>query len=147
MNRHAWLPFLFALLLGAGVAHAADAPAAAPTTTPRPVLTEAAKINALIGSVEAMPNAVFIRNGSEYTASRAAEHLRLKWRNAGGRVRTAEQFIKYCASESSLTGRKYKIRFPDGRTVDSGVFFHEQLARIEAGKPLVLPPGKPAPKR
>jgi hypothetical protein len=57
-------------------------------------------------------------------------------------VKTAEQFIQYCATESSMTGRKYRIRFPDGRTVDSAVFFHAELARLEAGKPLVLPPSK-----
>jgi hypothetical protein len=115
-----------------------------PPAATRPVLTEEAKIDALIGAVEAMPKAVFIRNGTEHSAARAAEHLRLKRRNAGKRVRTAEQFIRYCASESSLTGRKYQIRYPDGRTVDAADFFHQQLARLEAGRPLVLPPVKPA---
>jgi hypothetical protein len=136
---------LFALataaLLATGLAQAAT-PTPATAATTHPVLTEQAKIAAMIGAVEAMPKAVFIRNGSEYTAARAADHLRLKWHNAGSRVKTAEQFIKYCATESSMTGRKYQIRYPDGRTVDSAVFFHEQLARIEAGKPLVLPPAK-----
>jgi hypothetical protein len=137
---------LFALataaLLATGLAQAATPTPAAAATPAHPVLTEQAKISALIGSVEAMPKAVFIRNGSEYTAARAADHLRLKWKNAGNRVKTAEQFIDYCASKSSMTGRKYQIRYPDGRTVDSAVFFHEQLARIEAGKALVLPPAK-----
>ena len=131
-----------AALLASGFAQAATPTPAATQTATKPVLTEQAKIEALIGAVEAMPKAVFIRNGSEYTAARAADHLRLKWHNAGRRVRTAEQFITYCASQSSMTGRKYQIRFPDGRTVDSGVFFHEQLARLEAGKSLVLPPTK-----
>jgi hypothetical protein len=137
---------LFALataaLLATGAAQATTPTPAPAAVAARPVLTEQAKIEALIGAVEAMPKAVFIRNGSEYAAARAADHLRLKWHNAGRRVRTAEQFIKYCASESSMTGRKYQIRYPDGRTVDSAAFFHEQLARIEAGKPLVLPPAK-----
>jgi hypothetical protein len=131
-----------ATLLATGLAQAATSTPVAATTATKPVLTEQAKIEALIGAVEAMPKAVFIRNGTEYTAARAADHLRLKWHNAGGRVRTAEQFITYCASESSMTGRKYQIRFPDGRTVESAVFFHEQLARLEAGKSLVLPPVK-----
>ena len=93
---------------------------------------EVRKIEALIASVEAQPDAVFIRNGSEHQAGEAADHLRLKWRHAGDRIRTARDFIKYCATQSSLTGRKYRIRFADGREVDSAVFFEAELRRIEA---------------
>jgi hypothetical protein len=139
---HPLVALATAALFAPGLAQAATSAPVAATTSTKPVLTEQAKIEALIGAVEAMPKAVFIRNGSEYTAARAADHLRLKWHNAGGRIRTTEQFIKHCASQSSMTGRKYQIRFPDGRTVDSAVFFHEQLARLEAGKSLVLPPTK-----
>jgi hypothetical protein len=142
MIRTPFLALATAALLATGLAQAATPTPVPATAASHPVLTEQAKIEALIGAVEAMPKAVFIRNGSEYTAARAADHLRLKWHNAGSRVRTAEQFIKYCASQSSMTGRKYQIRFPDGRTVESAVFFHEQLARLEAGKSLVLPPVK-----
>jgi hypothetical protein len=141
-TTHPLVALATAALFATGLAQAATPTPAPAATATKPVLTEQAKIEALIGAVEAMPKAVFIRNGSEYTAARAADHLRLKWHNAGKHVRSAEQFITYCASESSMTGRKYQIRFPDGRTVDSAAFFHEQLARIEAGKSLVLPPTK-----
>jgi hypothetical protein len=90
------------------------------------------KIEALIAAVEAQPKTVFIRNGSEYRAAQAAAHLRMKWRRAGGRIRTADDFITHLASASSLTGRKYRIRFADGREVDSEVFFRAELKRIEA---------------
>jgi hypothetical protein len=83
---------------------------------------------------------VFIRNGSEHTAAEAVAHLRLKWSNAGGHVRTAEDFIRYCASKSSMTGIKYRIRFSDGREMDAGDYFHEQLRRIEATPPATAPP-------
>lgn len=95
-------------------------------------MTEAKKIDALIMTVERLPGAVFIRNGSEYNGKKAAEHLRKKWHYAGKRVKTAEDFIHYCASVSSMSGTKYQIRFANGRTVDSGQFFHEQLRLIEA---------------
>jgi len=104
------------------------ASAAAPTT-----LTESEKIEQLILSVQNLPGAVFIRNGSEHNAADAASHLRLKWKNFGKRIKTAEDFIRLCASQSYLTGRKYQIRFADGRTVDSEQFFHDQLRRIAAG--------------
>lgn len=92
--------------------------------------TEHQKIEALIASVEHLPGAVFIRNGSEYSGAQAAEHLRYKWSKADGRVKTAEDFIVLCASASSTTGRKYRIRTVDGRTVDAEIFFREQLRRI-----------------
>jgi hypothetical protein len=93
---------------------------------------EAARIEALIAAVESRPDAVFIRNGSEHRADEAADHLRLKWRHAGDRIRTARDFIRYCATKSSLTGRKYRIRFADGREVEAAVFFEAELKRIEA---------------
>jgi hypothetical protein len=43
---------------------------------------EAAKIRYLIGSVETLQGATFIRNGVEYDAKKAADHLRLKLKTA-----------------------------------------------------------------
>ena len=96
-------------------------------------LTEAAKIQALISTVEKSHGLVFIRNGSTHDPAQAASHLRLKWKNAGKRVHTAEDFIRYCATGSSLSGKPYRIQFADGRTEQSAVYFHAQLRRIEAG--------------
>ena len=95
-------------------------------------LTEEQKIDALIHSVEVLPDAQFIRNGSVYDGKAAAEHLRKKRRYAGKRIKSANDFIVYCASKSSTSGEAYQIRFADGKTVDSEVFFREELARIEA---------------
>jgi Family of unknown function (DUF5329) len=103
-------------------------------------MTEAQKIEAMIVSVEKLPGAVFIRNGTDYDAIKAAGHLRMKWKKAGKRVRTAEDFIKYCGSVSSMSGEKYQIRFADGRTVYSGDYFHEQLRRIEASQAPAIEP-------
>lgn len=116
------------------------AAAAASTTAPartaratRQALSETAKIEALIRSVEDSDGLVFIRNGSTHDPAQAASHLRLKWKNAGKRVGTAEDFIRYCATGSSLSGKPYRIQFADGRTEESAVYFHAQLRRIEAG--------------
>lgn len=102
-------------------------------------MTESAKIEALIVSVEHLPGAVFIRNGSEYSGEKAAEHLRAKWKYAGKRVKTADDFIRCCASASSMSGRRYQIRFGDGRTVYSEEFFRQQLRRIEAAPAAAKP--------
>ena len=45
--------------------------------------SEAAKIQYLITSVETLEGAKFIRNGNEYDARAAADHLRLKLKGSG----------------------------------------------------------------
>jgi len=82
--------------------------------------------------VATLKDATFIRNGTPYDAAHAADHMRLKLRFAGSRVKTAEDFITYCATGSSMSGIKYSIRFSDGRTVDSVTFLHGKLTEYEA---------------
>lgn len=93
--------------------------------------TEAQKIEALIQAVAALQGAVFLRNGSEHTPAEAADHLRLKWKNAGRRVKTAPEFIHHCASGSSLSGRPYEIRLKDGRRVLARDWLWAELKRME----------------
>jgi hypothetical protein len=92
---------------------------------------EQKKITYLIDSVAALQSATFIRNGTEYDAKRAADHMRLKLRFSGSRVKTAEDFITYCGTSSSMSGVKYTIRFRDGRVVDSATFLLGKLAEYE----------------
>jgi hypothetical protein len=93
---------------------------------------ESARIEALIATLGGLDDATFLRNGKAHSATEAASHLRLKWKNAGKRVRTAEDFIRYCATGSSITGRTYRIRFADGRERASADYFRAQLRRIDA---------------
>jgi hypothetical protein len=88
---------------------------------------ERKKIEFLISSVENLKGAIFIRNGSEYDGKRAAEHLRLKLKNAGDRVQTVDDFIRLCASQSYITGKPYMIRLADGKTIKSEKYFREKL--------------------
>jgi hypothetical protein len=92
-----------------------------------PSSLEVAKIEYLINAIESLQNAQFIRNGIAYDSKAAAEHLRLKLRTAGSRIATAEDFIRLCASVSSVSGTPYKIRFSDGHTVTSEVYLRQKL--------------------
>jgi|SRR5450631_1838420 len=96
--------------------------------TPTPL--EQSKIEYLISSIETLQNAQFVRNGVAYEAKAAAQHLRFKLRNAGARVATADDFIRLCASVSSMSGTRYEIRFPDGRVVWSEDFLRQRLAEF-----------------
>lgn len=91
------------------------------------------RIAALIAAVETLKDAVFIRNGVEYDAKAAAEHLRLKLGKAGESVKTAEEFIEGCATRSSISGIKYRIRQADGQDVEAAEFLREKLKEIDAG--------------
>jgi hypothetical protein len=89
---------------------------------------EKKKIEFLISSVENLKGAKFIRNGLEYDDGKAAaEHLRMKLRRAGGRVQTADDFIRLCASKSFLTGKPYMIRSSNGKTIKAEEYFREKL--------------------
>jgi Family of unknown function (DUF5329) len=102
------------------LAHAADS-----------MSVEGRKIDYLIASIETLQGAQFIRNGTAYDAKQAADHLRLKLRTAGPRVVTAEDFIRLCASVSSVSGIPYQIRFADGRVVSSQAYLRQKLAELE----------------
>ncbi len=96
---------------------------------------EQEKIEYLISSVENLKGAQFIRNGSAHDGKEAADHLRMKLGTAGSRVKTADDFIRLCASASSITGRPYMIRLADGTVVRSEEFLRERLKHYRpAGK-------------
>lgn len=95
---------------------------------------EQARIEFLLHDVEQAKGVVFIRNGSEHAGAEAAKHLRMKLDYAGDRVKTAEDFVKLCASESYLTHQHYKIRLPSGQTVDAGEYFTARLREFDARK-------------
>ena len=98
-----------------------------------PSRTPAAEIEALVQRVAASRGVVFIRNGTEHTAADAAQHLRRKLAASKGRIRTPEAFIEQLGSRSSVTGKPYRVRLPDGRTMDSAVWLHGLLRDIRAG--------------
>ena len=77
----------------------------------------------------------FIRNGQEYSAAEGADHLRDKLARAGDRVKTAEDFITGIASQSSLSGKLYMVKFADGRTRPTGEWLREHLDEKRKSKP------------
>ena len=101
-----------------------------PAAAPAP-LSETQKIERLIAYIEGLGSARFVRNGSDYSPAEAASHLRLKLKKAGDRVRTAEQFIEFCATRSSKSGDPYLIRFEDGRVRGAGEVLREQLRLMQ----------------
>ena len=92
---------------------------------------EKVKIDFLLRTIGSLEGARFIRNGSAYTAAEAEAHLRLKWGAAGKRVSSAKDFIRYCATESSMSGLPYQITWSDGRTVTAAAFLSQKLSEYD----------------
>ena len=111
------------VLLAAGLGSAAAVAARSPA--------EEERIAYLISSVAAMSDAQFIRNGTRYDARAAAEHLRMKLSLAGSHVQSAEDFIRYCATGSSVSGQPYQIRLADGQLVPAADFLRAKLAQYD----------------
>jgi hypothetical protein len=112
--------------------------------TPTAELSEADKIELLIAAVE-KSGMTFVRNGKEYPSREAADHLRLKVSRAGKRVKTAQQFIEHLASKSSMSGKDYLLKQPDGSTIASRDWMRAELAAIES-RGLKSPAAQPANK-
>ena len=74
----------------------------------------------------------FQRNGKWYDATDAKSHLQRKYdyllkKNLAD---TAEQFIERAASESSMSGREYRVRCPGQAEQSSASWFQAQLRRL-----------------
>src|SRR5688572_10919605 len=91
---------------------------------------ERQKIESLLGAVEKLPDAVFVRNGRSYAPRTAAKFLRGKWDDRAAEVHSAEEFIAKVATRSSTTGKPYLVRYDDGREVETAVFLSEVLAKL-----------------
>ena len=78
-----------------------------------PVLANAADDEQLIESLltaVGTSDCTFIRNGKEYPAKEAEDHLRMKYRRGKRYVSNVDTFIKRIATKSSMSGKPYRIR-------------------------------------
>lgn len=79
----------------------------------------------------------FQRNGNWYGATQAQAHLRKKHAYLRKRdlVSSAEQFIERAGSESSLSGRAYRVRCQGRPPVASAAWLRAKLAEIRRTAP------------
>jgi hypothetical protein len=76
----------------------------------------------------AASSCTFVRNGTEYPATKARDHLATKYRFVGGRITSAEDFIKYLATGSSISGEPYHVRCGQADEL-SGAWLTAELTR------------------
>jgi len=74
----------------------------------------------------------FIRNGSEYTSSEAAEHMNRKYQHFKDDIETPERFIELSATKSLLTGKPYLVVDGQGEKLKVSDWLRTELARHRA---------------
>jgi hypothetical protein len=81
----------------------------------------------------AASDCTFIRNDVEYDGPAARAHIEKKYDYAKRWVDSAEKFISYAASESSVTRRLYRVRC-EGQEQSSSGWLHSELERFRAAQ-------------
>ncbi len=71
----------------------------------------------------------FIRNGRESNSAKARAHIQKKYNYIKKRVKTTEDFIKYSATKSSMSGKPYKIRC-SGKEIHVADWLDAELRKI-----------------
>jgi hypothetical protein len=76
----------------------------------------------------------FVRNGKDYSATDAQDHLAMKYRRGKKYASTAEEFIERLASKSSWTGKPYQILCPGVPASNSGEWLTSQLEALRTSQ-------------
>jgi len=76
---------------------------------------------------------VFIRNGKEHSPEEAADHMLDKYKYAKKKVKTPEDFIEYCATKSTMSGKQYQVRLAGGKTITSAEWLLAALDTYRTG--------------
>jgi len=73
----------------------------------------------------------FIRNGKVYNSSDALAHIRKKYAYIKSRIKTSEQFIKYAATKSSISGQAYQV-ICNHNEMPTAEWLMQELSRFRA---------------
>jgi hypothetical protein len=129
------MPFVAVRRLVAGFAVACIVVGGAPATVA--ASTSASQdIQYLLDAIE-RSGCEFYRNGSWYAAAEARSHLAGKYRevNKTRPVRSAQDFIEWVGTSSSMSGEPYRVRCPGSDAITSAEWFRRALERRSPSKP------------
>ena len=75
----------------------------------------------------------FDRNGTIHNGPEARDHMNMKYEHYRKKVTTAEDFIKYSATRSKLSGNKYKIHCPGSSEMNASDWLLNELQEFRNG--------------
>ena len=70
---------------------------------------------------------MYDRNGTIHDGPEARDHINMKYEYHKKKVKTTEDFIRYSATKSMMSGKKYKIRCPDSEAVFASDWLLDEL--------------------
>ncbi len=72
----------------------------------------------------------FERNGTLYGGIEAQGHINKKYQYFIDKIKSAEDFIKYSATRSTMSGKKYKILCPNMPAQNNADWLHDELKKF-----------------
>ena len=75
----------------------------------------------------ATSQATFIRNGTSHTPAQASAHIKAKYEHFKPQIKTPEDFVRLCASQSLLSGKPYLVRTAEGKEMKLDEWLTEAL--------------------
>ena len=72
----------------------------------------------------------FDRNGTIHSGPEARDHINRKYEYYRDEVTSTEDFIKYSATSSKLSGRRYKVRCPGSTVMNTSDWLLDELTRF-----------------
>ena len=74
------------------------------------------------------------RNGNVYDGARAVKHINRKYEYFKDEINSAEDFIKYSATKSTMSGKQYKIHCSNVPVQNSSDWLLDELKRYRESK-------------
>ncbi len=71
---------------------------------------------------------IFERNGKKYDGEKASKHIKRKYKYFRDEITTTEEFIEYCATKSTVSGKSYLVYCDDTGPIESSVWLLQELA-------------------
>lgn len=104
------------------------------------LFTQSQRVNAneqevthLLGFIE-KSGCTFIRNNKNYNSAKARKHIERKYKHVQDRITTTEEFIRYSATESSITHKPYTVTCSAEKTQSSSTWLLHELDNFRAGQ-------------
>ena len=74
----------------------------------------------------------YIRNGTQHTGAEAKDHISKKYDYYKDKIKTTEDFIRYSATRSELSKKRYKVSCPNQKIQYSNDWLLNELKRYRA---------------